>query len=90
MLKVQKGQVDLAGVETAALAEKTASADFERLASQRLKREPAQPAETVGKQPEQSVALAVLGPLVETVKIRETHNFADPWIQLQEANVAGH
>lgn len=23
------------------------------------------------------------------VKIRESHNFEDPWIQLQEANAAG-
>lgn len=77
-------------METAALAEKTASADFEQLASQYLEKEPAQQAETVGKQLEQSVALAALGPLVETVKITESHNFGDPWIQLQEANVAGH
>lgn len=61
---VKVDQADLAGVETAALAEKTASADFEQLASQHLEKEPAQQAETVGKQLEQSVVLAVLGPLV--------------------------
>lgn len=74
MLKVQKDQVDLAVVETAALAEKTASADFEQLASQHLKREPAQQAETVGKQLEQSADLAALGRLVGTAMENFTHN----------------
>ena len=68
MLNVWKDQVDLAGEETAAVAEKTALAYFEQLASRHLKMEPAQQAETVGKQLEQSAVLDVVGLIVETVK----------------------